>query len=61
MHGTTNPKLCYGLDGPEFDVSDLHNVQTGSGKHPASSSMGNGSSSVGSKAAGACSWPLTST
>jgi hypothetical protein len=48
-------KLSYGMDGPEFDVSDLHNLQTGARKHPASSSMGNGSSSVGGKVAGACS------
>lgn len=45
----TDTKLWVG--DPEFD---LYNGQTGSGMQPASSSMGNGSSFVGSKAAGEC-------
>jgi len=37
-----------------------HRDQNGSGAHPASYPMGTGGSSLGSKAAGAWSWPLTS-
>jgi len=37
-----------------------HCVQTGSGAHPLSSSMGTRGSLPGSKAAGTWSWPLTS-
>jgi hypothetical protein len=56
----------YGLDdrgvgvrvGSEFSL--LHVVQTGSGAHPASYPMGTGGSFPGGKAAGARSWPLTS-
>jgi len=35
-------------------------VQPGSGAHPASHAMGTRGSFLGGKAAGACSWPLTS-
>jgi hypothetical protein len=38
-----------------------HRVQTGSGAHPASYSMGTSGSLPGGKAAGALRWPLTST
>jgi hypothetical protein len=37
-----------------------HRVQNGSGPHPASYPMGTRGSLPGGKAAGACSWPLTS-
>jgi hypothetical protein len=58
----------YGLDdqgvgvrvpvGQEFSI--LHVVQTGFGVHPTSYPMGTGGSFPGGKAAGAWSWPLTS-
>jgi hypothetical protein len=59
----------YGLDdrmtGIRFPAGDgnfslRHRVQTGSGAHSASYSMGTGGSFPGGKAAGALSWPLTS-
>jgi hypothetical protein len=37
----------YGLDGPGFDFSLLHSVQTGSGAHPASYPIGTGGSFAG--------------
>jgi hypothetical protein len=60
----------YGLDdrkiGDRFPVgagnfSLRHHVQTRSGAHPASYPLGTGGSLAGGKAAGARSWPLTST
>jgi hypothetical protein len=45
--------------GQEFSLP--HVVQTGSGAHPASYSMGTEGSFLGGQAAGAWSWPLTST
>jgi hypothetical protein len=63
-------RLGYGLDdrGSRFrfpavagNFSRHHRVQNGSGAHPASYLMSTGSSFPGGKAAGACSWPLTST
>jgi hypothetical protein len=42
------------------DFSLLYSVQTGSGAHLASYTMGTGGSFPGGKAAGAWSWPLTS-
>jgi len=40
--------------------SNCHNVQTGSGVHPAFYLIGNGGYFPGSKMAWAWSWPLTS-
>jgi hypothetical protein len=44
--------------GQEFSL--LHSVQTGSGAHSLSYTMGTGDSFSEGKAAGAWSWPLTS-
>jgi hypothetical protein len=61
--------LGYGLDDRGFRVrfpagagsfSLHHRVQNGSGAHPASYQMGTGDSFPRDKAAGAWSWPLTS-
>jgi hypothetical protein len=42
------------------DFSALHSAHTDSEAHPASYPLGTGGSFTGVKAAGACSWPLTS-
>jgi hypothetical protein len=59
---------CYSLDdrgvgvrvpvGKKFSL--LHIVQTVPGVYPTPYKMGNGASFLGGKAAGTCSWPLTS-
>jgi len=41
------------------DHTHTHNVQTGSGAHPASYPMGSGDSFRGGKSTGARSWPFT--
>jgi hypothetical protein len=48
------------IPGKVTDFSVIHNVQNGSGNHPASYPMGTWGSVSGDKAAGAWSWPLTS-
>jgi hypothetical protein len=44
----------------KINISVHHRVQNGSGAHPAPYPMGTRGSFPGGKAAGACSWPLTS-